>query len=92
MGDTARPVEGRPDQEEQARLITRTGNGPTVDTEAELLEAEYGPADMSGVYQGPGKPAGDVDQDDAAEPAGAPGADETPADQEPAEGGQGSGA
>jgi len=29
MGDTPRPVDGRPDQYEQAQLIRRTGNGPT---------------------------------------------------------------
>ncbi|MCX4705639.1 hypothetical protein [Streptomyces sp. NBC_01373] len=78
MGDTARPVEGRPDQDEQARLITRTGNGPTVDDEVELLAAEYGPADMAGVFSGSGEPAADVDQDEA----------EVPVDEAPAEGGK----
>ncbi|WP_327725716.1 hypothetical protein [Streptomyces europaeiscabiei] len=78
MGDTARPVEGRPDQDEQARLITRTGNGPTVDDEVELLEAEYGPADMAGVFSRSSAPAADGDQDEA----------EVPVDEAPAEGGK----
>jgi hypothetical protein len=63
MGDTARPVEGRPDQTEQAQLIRRTANGPTVDNEAELLAELYGPPDMAGVYSGPGL-AADGNQDD----------------------------
>lgn len=69
MGDIARPVEGRPDQDEQALLITRTGNGPTVENEVELLEAEYGPADMSGVFPGSGEPVveGELDHEDDAE-------------------------
>jgi hypothetical protein len=74
MGDTARPVEGRPDQEEQAQLITRTGNGPTVEGEAELLAAEYGPADMAGVYQGLGEqPVADQDDEPAVDEAPAEG-------------------
>ncbi|AQW55306.1 hypothetical protein ACIQPP_05655 [Streptomyces violaceusniger] len=72
MGDTARPVEGRPDQEEQAGLIRRTGNGPTVDNETELLEAEYGPADMAGVFSGASAAAADVDDQDAEPVDGTP--------------------
>ncbi|MFD5838233.1 hypothetical protein ACFWHV_32490 [Streptomyces collinus] len=54
MGDTERPIPERlEDQEEQARHLTRTGNGPTVDAEAELLAERYGAPDMSGVYSGP---------------------------------------
>lgn len=82
MGDIERPVEGRPDQDEQARLITRTGNGPTVDDEAALLEAEYGPADMAGVFSRTSEPAA-ADQDEAEAPV-----DEAPADEAPAEGGK----
>jgi hypothetical protein len=78
MGDTARPVEGRPDQVEQAHLITRTGNGPTVEDEVELLAAEYGPADMAGVFSRPSAPPADADQDEA----------EVPVDEAPAEGGK----
>jgi hypothetical protein len=78
MGDSERPVEGRPDQDEQAALIRRTGNGPTVPNEVELLEAEYGPADMAGVYQGRGEqPA----VGETREPA----VDEAPAEGEKAE-------
>ena len=72
MGDTERPIPERDGgQEEQAAHLTRTGNGPTVDNEVELLAAEYGPADMSGYHSLPA-PAEDVvddapaDQDDAA--------------------------
>ena len=54
MGDTERPIPERlGDQEEQARHLVRTGNGPTVEGEAELLAEQYGPADMSGFYTGP---------------------------------------
>ncbi|MEW1867054.1 hypothetical protein AB0420_02450 [Streptomyces caelestis] len=65
MGDTERPIPEREgDQEEQAQHLTRTGNGPTVDGESELLAERHGRPDMSGVYSGPEL----VDQDDA-EPA-----------------------
>jgi hypothetical protein len=72
MGDTERPVEGRPDQIEQARLITRTGNGPTVDDEQQLLADRFGTPDMAGAYQGSDAPAEDDDQ-----------VDEQPADEQP---------
>jgi hypothetical protein len=77
MGDTDRPVPERDgDQEEQAAHLTRTGNGPTVDDEQQLLAEQYGHPDMAGVYSGPeivaassdGEPA---DQGDAAEPTAA---------------------
>ncbi|WP_329151197.1 hypothetical protein OIU91_28315 [Streptomyces sp. NBC_01456] len=70
MGQEERPVEGRPDQEEQARLIRRTGNGPTVENEEALLRERFGPPDMAGVFH---TSDADTDQDD--EPA----ADEAPA-------------
>ncbi|EST22763.1 hypothetical protein [Streptomyces niveus] len=57
MGDIERPVEGRPDQEEQARLIRRTGNGPTVVDEQKLLTARFGAPDMAGTYHGSDAPA-----------------------------------
>ncbi|WP_330349696.1 hypothetical protein [Streptomyces sp. NBC_00582] len=64
MGDTERPIPERlGDQHEQAQHLTRTGNGPTVPDEAELLAAVHGPADMAGFYTGPKV----ADQDD--EPA-----------------------
>jgi hypothetical protein len=79
MGDTERPIPERDgDQEAQAAQLVRTGNGPTVDNESELLAEQYGPADMAGYHSRP-EPAdqddepveGDVDepadQDDAAE-------------------------
>jgi hypothetical protein len=77
MGDTERPIPERlGDQHEQAQHLTRTGNGPTVSNEAELLAQVHGPADMAGFYVGPGLVDGltadePVDQDDAAadEPA-----------------------
>ncbi|MFF2189231.1 hypothetical protein [Streptomyces sp. NPDC058155] len=62
MGNTERPVEGRPDQDEQAALIRRTGNGPTVDNEQQLLEARFGAPDMAGTYHGSDAPAVGVDQ------------------------------
>lgn len=78
MGDIERPVEGRHDQVEQSHLIRRTGNGPTVPNESELLAAEYGPADMAGVFSRSSEPAADGDQDEA----------EQPVDEAPAEGGK----
>lgn len=77
MGDIERPVEGRHDQVEQSHLIRRTGNGPTVDNEVELLAAEYGPADMAGVFSRSSEPPAD-DQDEA----------DQPVDEAPAEGGK----
>jgi hypothetical protein len=74
MGDTERPIPERlGDQEAQAAHLVRTGNGPTVDGEAELLAEVHGPADMAGFYSAPdgadeaAEPAEDVDQDAAAE-------------------------
>lgn len=53
MGDT-RPIPERDgDQEEQARHLVSTGNGPTVENEAELLAERFGRPDMAGVYRGP---------------------------------------
>ncbi|MFD9212101.1 hypothetical protein ACFVY9_03075 [Streptomyces sp. NPDC059544] len=78
MGDTERPtLERDGDQEAQAQQLVRTGNGPTVDGESELLAEQYGPADMAGYHSAP-EPAdqnepveGDLDepadQGDAAE-------------------------
>ena len=70
MGDTARPVPERlGDQEEQAQHLTRTGNGPTVDDESDLLAERYGRPDMAGHYSQP-EPAGDEPAEgDADEPA-----------------------
>ncbi|WP_329032270.1 hypothetical protein OIE71_04815 [Streptomyces sp. NBC_01725] len=65
MGDTERPVEGRPDQDEQAALIRRTGNGPTVSDEQQLLAARFGPADMAGTFHGSDAPA-EADQGEGA--------------------------
>jgi hypothetical protein len=62
VGDTERPIPERDgDQDEQAAHLVRTGNGPTVDDEQQLLDERYGPADMSGFYTRPER----VDQDDA---------------------------
>lgn len=44
------PTDGIMDQDEQARLLVRTGDGVAPQNEAELLEAEWGPADKHGVY------------------------------------------
>ncbi|MEV8394842.1 MULTISPECIES: hypothetical protein [unclassified Streptomyces] len=68
MSQTERPVEGRPDQEEQARLIVRTGNGPTVDNETELLREQYGAPDMAGVFRAT-DPSADQDDEPAASEA-----------------------
>lgn len=73
MGDTERPIPERlGDQEEQAAHLVRTGNGPTVDNEAELLAEEYGPADMAGFHTGP---AADQDAEAPADEGDAPAAD-----------------
>lgn len=53
MGDT-RPIPERlGDQTEQAQHLRRTGNGPTVDDEQQLLAAVHGAPDMAGYYSGP---------------------------------------
>ncbi|MFE9624304.1 hypothetical protein [Streptomyces sp. NPDC006527] len=65
MGDTERPIPERlGDQDDQAQHLTRTGNGPTVDEESELLAEQFGTPDMAGHYTGP-ETGGD--QDAAAE-------------------------
>jgi hypothetical protein len=83
MGDTERPIPERlGDQEEQAAHLVRTGNGPTVENEAELLAEAFGPADMAGYHAGPelaadqgdAEPAADADEP-AAEGDAAPAAD-----------------
>lgn len=51
MGEP-RPTDPELSQKEQAALLTDSGNGPTADDEAALLEAEFGPADEHGVYGG----------------------------------------
>ncbi|MFI1467654.1 hypothetical protein [Streptomyces wuyuanensis] len=72
MGDTARPIPERlGDQDEQAAHLVRTGNGPTVDDEAELLAQVHGAPDMAGYYTAPevavdeavDEPAEDVEGD-----------------------------
>lgn len=84
MGDV-RPIPERlGDQHEQAQHLTRTGNGPTVDGEAELLAEVYGAPDMAGFYTGP-ELADDepVDQDDEAaadEPADSTSGEAAPAE------------
>lgn len=51
MGDP-RPLDYELSQAQQAALLTDTGNSPTATEadEAALLEAEFGPADATGVY------------------------------------------
>jgi hypothetical protein len=49
MGEI-RPIEDDISQDRQAQLLTSSGNGPTVDNEEQLLEAEFGPADDHGAY------------------------------------------
>jgi hypothetical protein len=78
MGDTERPTLDRlGDQEEQAQHLVRTGNGPTVDDEAELLAEQYGPADMAGFYSGAAVADEDVEApvDEPADEGDAPAAD-----------------
>jgi hypothetical protein len=68
MGDTERPTPERlGDQEEQAQRLTRTGNGPTVDNESELLAEQYGAPDMAGHYT-----ASDAVDQDGEQPEGEP--------------------
>ncbi|MGC4946163.1 hypothetical protein ACLQ2N_08150 [Streptomyces sp. DT224] len=56
-----RPIPERlGDQTEQAQHLRRTGNGPTVEDEQQLLAEAYGAPDMAGFYTGPA-----VDQDTA---------------------------
>lgn len=52
MGEP-RPIEDDITQQRQAALLTSTGNGPTVDNEAELLADQFGPADDHGIYGAP---------------------------------------
>lgn len=80
MGDTQRPIPDRlGDQQEQAKHLTRTGNGPTVENESELLAQVHGNPDMAGFYTGPEladeAPAGPAD--DEAVDQGAAAVDET---------------
>ncbi|KIF66280.1 hypothetical protein HY68_36880 [Streptomyces sp. AcH 505] len=52
MGAT-RPTDSDPTQEQQAELLTESGNAPTVDNEAQLLADMYGQPDANGVYGAP---------------------------------------
>lgn len=63
MGEP-RPIEDDISQQRQAELLKPTGNGPTVDNEQTLLEAEFGPADDRGVYGAPPAPEADGTPDD----------------------------
>ncbi|MGW0920067.1 hypothetical protein ACWD3J_13755 [Streptomyces sp. NPDC002755] len=56
------PRPERPDAtpEEQAERLRSTGNGPTVDGEADVLEAEFGEADSNDVYGAPQTEGGDA--------------------------------
>ncbi|MET9096254.1 hypothetical protein ABZX72_29665 [Streptomyces cyaneofuscatus] len=77
MDDMARPTPERlGDQEEQAAHLVRTGNGPTVDNEGELLAQVHGAPDMAGFYTGPGLADGltseSADQDDQGDEPEAP--------------------
>ncbi|WP_406202566.1 hypothetical protein OG331_31705 [Streptomyces sp. NBC_01017] len=70
MGDTERPIPDRlADQHEQAQHLTRTGNGPTVPNEEELLAAAHGAPDMAGFYTSPelveDEPAAESDGDES---------------------------
>lgn len=58
MGEP-RPIEDDISQDRQAALLTRTGNGPTVEAEEELLADKYGPANEFGVYGAPDSDDGD---------------------------------
>lgn len=53
---TSRPVpeDGVMDQDEQARLLVRTGDGIAPENEPALLEEEWGQPDEDGVYAAPG--------------------------------------
>lgn len=50
--DADRPL-AADSQEEQAKNLRDTGNGPTVDNEEELLREEFGEPDANGVYGAP---------------------------------------
>ncbi|UTN93037.1 hypothetical protein SEA_MARKY_34 [Streptomyces phage Marky] len=52
MSDVARPVpeDGVMDQDEQASLLVRTGDGVAVPDEEAELTAEWGEPDANGVY------------------------------------------
>ena len=63
MGEP-RPTEDDISQDQQAQLLTSTGNGPTVDNEEDLLAAEFGPADAHGVYGALGDPGADTEDGD----------------------------
>lgn len=52
MGAT-RPTDSEPTQEQQAELLTESGNEPTVADEAQLLADLYGQPDADGVYGAP---------------------------------------
>ncbi|MGW4300439.1 hypothetical protein ACWEHT_11740 [Streptomyces sp. NPDC004646] len=89
MGETERPIPERlGDQHEQAQHLTRTGNGPTVDTEGELLAEAYGAPDMSGFYTGPALAAADDQDDQDAETAPEPAAEDTSDTNDSAKGGE----
>lgn len=78
MGDTERPIPERlEDQTEQAQHLTRTGNGPTVTNEAELLAAAHGSPDMAGYYTGPELADDEDEVADDASPAGTDAAADT---------------
>lgn len=86
MGDTERPVPERlGDQDEQAAHLVRTGNGPTVENEQELLAEQYGPADMAGYHTG--SDAAVDDQDDEPGQADEPAVDDAPAADDDQDGG-----
>lgn len=54
MSQEERPIPDRlEDQEAQAQHLRRTGNGPTIHNETELLAAVHGSPDMAGYYTGP---------------------------------------
>ena len=60
MGEP-RKTEPEISQDEQAALLRRTVNGPTVDNEEELLAGRYGAPDSDGVYGAPTASASDED-------------------------------
>lgn len=62
MGEP-RPIEEHISQDRQAQLLTSTSNGPTVENEEQLLEAEFGPADDRGIYGAPAAPDADTIED-----------------------------
>lgn len=52
MSDVERevPEDGDMPQEEQGRLLTRTGNQATVVNQDAILESVFGPPDENGIY------------------------------------------